>query len=225
MKCESDWDWRGAERDYRRALQINPGYAMAHYWFGSCLSAMGRLEEGLAGHKQALDLDPTSPWINAGLVYTYYYAGRYDEAIAQARKALEIDPNFPTARHALGLAYLQKSMFREAIAELEKGTLGGRRPVDLADLGYAYAVAGRRREVMKVLDELQAIAKREHVPADRWALLYAGLGDREQAFRWLEKAHQERSGELYTLKVDPRFDSLRSDARFQSILRRMGLEP
>ncbi len=218
-----DWDWAGAEREYRRAFELNPSYATAHQWYAHYLMWMGRLEEAKAEMKRAQELDPLSLVINTELAYPFYYAGQYDQAIQQGRRALELDPNFYRAHWLLGLVYEQKGMFGEAIAELQRAaSLSGRTPIIFAALGHAYAVAGKRGEAQKVLDELREVSKRRYVPSYHVAQIYVGLGEKQQALAWLEKAYQERSW-VPPLRFDPSFDGLRSDPRFADLLRRIGL--
>ena len=227
IKTFYDWDWSGAEREFQRAIALNPSYATAHQWYGTALRTIGRLEEAIAEQKRALELDPLSLVINRDLGFTFYVSRQYDQVIEQERKTLELEPNFVGAHRTLGLAYLQKSMYKEGIAEIEKELVlypGNTRV--LAGLGYAYAVAGKRAEAQKVLDKLNQLSKQSYVPADAMALVYAGLGDKDKAFEWLEKSYEERSTvSYYPLKADPIYDPLRSDPRFADLLRRMNLQP
>jgi serine/threonine protein kinase/tetratricopeptide (TPR) repeat protein len=217
-KSNYDWDWSAAEREFKRAIELNPGSATAHHFYGLALAYMGgRFEEAIDESKRALDLDPLSLIINADLGHVFYEARKYDQAIEQERKTLEMDPNFSPARHWLGLAYLQKSMYKEGIAEFE---------MEFSSLGYAYAVAGRRTEAQQVLDKLNQLSKQKYVPAVSMARIYVGLGEKDQAFEWLEKAYQDGSiGGGTGIAVDPIFDPLRSDPRFADLLRRMNLQP
>jgi tetratricopeptide (TPR) repeat protein len=187
---------------------------------------MGRLEDGIMEEKRALELDPFSLAANRDLGRAFYLGRQYDQAIEQARKTLELDPNFITAHTILGRTYLQKFMYKEAIAELEKELLisPGYTPA-LSDLGYTYAAAGRKAEAQKVLDQLNEISKQRYVPAERRAFIYVGLGEKDKAFEWLGKAYEDRSYGIIFVKTDPRYDSLRSDPRFQDLLRRMNLLP
>jgi len=167
---------------------------------------------------------------NRDLGWGFYLARQYDQAIEQERKTLEMDPNFTLAHSVLGYAYLQKSMYKEGIAESEKElTISPSNANVLSGLGYAYAVAGRKAEAKRVLDQLNALSKQKYVPAEYRARIYAGLGEKDKAFEWLEKAYEDRSiGTFpisYALRVDPIFDPLRADPRFQDLLRRMGLQP
>ena len=183
---------------------------------------MGKHEEAIAGARRALELDPLSLIINTSSGGRHHYACRYDQAIEQYRRTLEMDPNFGYAHWALGQAYEQKGMYEEAIAKCQRAiTLSGDDPPFIATLGHIYAVAGKRSEARKILKELKVRSKREYVTTYYIAGMYAGLGEKEQAFEWLEKGYEER--EVALAKVDPWFDPLRSDPRFQSLLCRMNL--
>jgi TolB-like protein/DNA-binding winged helix-turn-helix (wHTH) protein/Tfp pilus assembly protein PilF len=228
IKAEYDWDWSGGEIEFQRAIQLNPTYATAHQWHGDVLETMGRLAEAIAEYKRALELDPLSLIINRGVGQAFYYARQYDQAIGQLQKTLELDPYFPGTHAFMSAAYLQKSMYTEGIAEAKKDLVivrGG--AYALGWLGYAYAVAGRRTEAQKVLDQLKQLSKQKHVPAGAMDQIYAALGEKDKAFEWLEKAYEERSIALggEDIRVDPTYDPLRSDPRFQDLLRRMNLEP
>jgi serine/threonine protein kinase/Tfp pilus assembly protein PilF len=219
-----DYDWAGGEREFQRAIALNPSYADAHRQYGITLRDEGRLEEAIAQHTRALELDPLSLIINRALGLTFYYSRQYDQAIEQERKALELDPKLSPAHESLGRAYLQKSMYKEGIAEFENLlTISPGYPLGLSDLGYAYAVTGRRAEAQKVLDQLNELSKQKYVQAVLRARIYAGVGEKDKAFEWLEKGFEDRT--LPAIKVDPTFDPLRSDPRFADLLRRMNLQP
>ncbi len=219
-----DWDWPAAEREFRKAIELNPNYANAHHWYGDYLSAVGRPEEAIAESKRAFELDPLSPIINAWLGWRYYFARRFDQAIDQYRETLEIDPNFVPVHLVLGQAYEQKGMLKEAITELENAaSLSQGAPLYAASLAHAYAVAGRRREAETLLHQMNERAQHAYVPSFHVAIIYAGLGRKDETLACLEKGYQERSAWMVWLKVDPRFDFVRSDARFQNLLRRLGL--
>src|SRR5712692_4741255 len=225
VKTFYDWDWSGAERESQRAIELNPRYATAHQWYGDALIQMGRLQEAIAEEKRAVELDPFSLVINRDLGDALYLARQYDQAIEQYRRTLELDPNFITVHGGLGAAYLHKSLYKEGIAEFEKElAISPHSAYALAGLGYANAVTGRRAEAQKLLDQLNQLSKQEYVPAVFRAQIYAGLGEKDQAFEWLEKSYEDRSiANLAEIKVDPQFDPLRSDPRFQDLLRRMKL--
>jgi serine/threonine-protein kinase len=221
-----DWDWAGAEKEFKRAIELNPRYAVAHQWYGSYCEATGRHNEAIAEERRALELDPLSLTINFELGLAFYYAHEYDQAIEQFKKTLELDPNFPPTYQFLPAAYEQKGMYGEAIAGFQKAIPlkgGSEWSFSMSGLGHVYAVSGKKSEARLVLDELKQLSGQEDVPAYGIALVYAGLGDKDQAFAWLEKGYQERSFQMSWLKVEPRWDSLRSDPRFANLVRRTGL--
>jgi serine/threonine-protein kinase len=229
VKAFYDWDWPAAEREFKRTLELNPGYAPAHPIYGVCLMVMGKTEEALVELKRLRDLDPLSLSIAVASVNPFVYAPaparQYDRAIAEYKKILALEPKFPPARYMLGLAHEQKRMFDEAVAEFEKARESENAPYILGPLGHAYAAAGRRTEAQKILDELQDRAKRENVAALNLALVYAGLGEKDKSFEWLEKGFERKDEEMTYIGVDPRFDGFRSDPRFADLLRRMNLAP
>ena len=221
-----DWDWRGAEREFQRAIELNPNYAIAHQWYCGYLEAMGRTPEAIAEGKRALELDPLSPIITFEMGLGFFYARDYDKAIEYYQKTLELDPDFPPAHGQLPAAYEQKRMYDQAITGFQKGTnLKGSREwyFSLSGLAHVYAVSGNKGEAQKLLSEMKDLSVRQYVPADRIALIYAGLSDKDEAFAWLEKGYDERSFNMTWLKVEPRWDSLRSDPRFADLVRRLGL--
>jgi eukaryotic-like serine/threonine-protein kinase len=220
-----DWDWAAAGKHFEQARALDPSFfglsAYSHY-----LTALGRTDEGVAEAQRALDLDPLNLLVGFRLARSLYMARRFDETIEQCRRMLEMDPGFPLAHWQLGQAYEEKGMYREALAELEKDrALTHGHPMALAYIGNILARSGERRRALQVLEELKAVSKQEYGYAVGFARIYAGLGDKEQAFAWLEKAYEERSTALYFLKVDPIWDPLRSDPRFNDLLRRIGLSP
>ena len=224
VKYQFDWDWPGAEGEFRRAIELNPSYAPAHQFFADYLKAMGRFDEALAEMDRAHELDPLSLSINTGVGHVLYLSREYDRAIEQYRRTIELDPNFLQARLWFGRPYLQKGMFREAIAEVQQAvTLSGGSVISLAMLGHARAAAGEEQEALKILEELQARSEKQYVPAYWIAVIYNGLRDDEQVFTWLERAFRERSSWLVWMKSEPRFDRVRSDPRFVSLLKRMKL--
>jgi len=221
-----DWDWAGGEREFKRALELNPHFAGTHQWYGGYLEMLGRREESLAERRQALELDPLSVSINFELGIAYYYARDYDRAIQQFQKTLELDPNFPLVHWALPAAYEQKGMYDQAIVGFKKGIAlrgGTEWSFSMSGLGHVYGVSGKKAEARAVLDELKQMSRQEYVPADSIALIYAGLGEKDQAFTWLEKAYDEHAFKMAWLKVEPEWDSLRSDPRFADLVRRVGL--
>jgi tetratricopeptide (TPR) repeat protein len=219
-----DWDWQGAEREFRRAIEINPNYADAHQMYSFYLSAMGRFDEALAEMKRAQELDPLSLVKIAGIGEILYFQHQSDQAIEQYQKALQMDTNSGFAHWAIGNAYVNKGMYQEAIAEYQKAIpLSGDSPDELASLGYAYALSGKRQEAFQIVDDLKQRSKQNYISPTLIAVVYAGLGEKEQAFEWLDKAYNGQDSNLVYLKVDPMFDSLRSDPRFADLLRRVGL--
>jgi serine/threonine-protein kinase len=221
-----DWDWAAAENEFKRAIELNPRYAVAHQWYGGFLVAMGRHDGSVAERRLALELDPLSVIINFELAQAFYHARDYDNAIEQGQKTLELDPNFPPLYAYLPAAYEQKGMYAEAIAGYQKGrTLKGGTEWSLAmaGLGHLYAKTGKKVEARAILEELKQLSRQEYVPSDNMALICAGLGEKDQAFAWLEKAYDERSFRMAWLKVEPRWDDLRSDPRFTQLLQRTGL--
>ncbi|MDQ3010508.1 MAG: protein kinase, partial [Acidobacteriota bacterium] len=216
-----EWDWHGAEREFKRAIALNPNYVPAHHWYSHYLIYLGRFAESLAESQRALALDPLDVAMNFHLGFHYYNARQYEQASAQLQKTLEMNRNFGEAHAILGLVYEQEGRYTEAIAELQKNReLGG--SDQRGSLGHVYALAGQRGEAQKLLDELQEEAKHKNVSPCYIARIYEGLGEKDQAFAWLEKAYAERDSNIIQLKVDPEFDRLHADARFADLLRRIG---
>ncbi len=220
------WDWAAAERHFKQAIALNPNYPVARNWYSQQLARMGRLDESIEEAKRAQTLDPISPSANAHVGLALYRARRYDEAITQLQKALEINADALDAHIFLGFVYVQQERSEEAIAEFETVVkLSQRNPSLLALLGYAYATAGKPEEARAILKELNEQLKNQPVSPFETAMIYIGLGEREQAFAWLEKAYDERAWQLGFLKVEPIFDPLRSDSRFTDLMRRVNLIP
>ncbi len=217
-----DWDFDSAGKEFRRAIELNPGYATAHHWYAWHLSLLGRYDEAIAEMRKAENLDPLSLIINADLAELLVLAHSYDESIRQSRKTIEMDPNFALAHNQLAQAYLQKHMNHEAVAELEKAAqLSGRSPTVIANLARAYAGSGKRNEAVKLLNDLKKRSSPGYSRASEIAVIYASLGDSDQAMSWLEKSYEERFNPGVLLR--PGFDPLRSDPRFQNLVRRIGL--
>jgi len=225
VKANYDWEWSEAEQEFRRSIELKPDYATAHQWYAiHYLTPRGQLEEALKEMTRAMELEPTSLVMNSFLGATLYFLGRYDDAIEQCRKTIEMDSNFAVAHWHLGLVYQQKGLYEEAISELQKAiTLSGNSPLMIAALGHAYAKAGKRNEANRVLDELQKLSAVSYVSSLELAAIYAALGEREQAFQRLEKSYEERCFHLVNLNVRPEFAPLRSDPRFNNLMRRIGL--
>ncbi len=220
-----DWNWAEAAKELKRAQTLNPNYAPAHQLYGYYLEAMGRVDEAQAEMKRALELDPLSLIINADAGYFFYYARQYDQSGAQCQKTINLDPHFFIAYFCLGQAYEQKKMYPQAIETFQKGVnLAGRDPQLIAALGHAYALSGERDKANQILAELREMSKHRYVSPYLFAIVYLGLGDKDQTFAWLDKAFQDRSFFLIWLKVEPLFDPLRDDSRFQDLLRRVGLQ-
>jgi serine/threonine protein kinase/Flp pilus assembly protein TadD len=224
-KFAFDWDWSGAEKELRRAIELNPSYATAHSWLFSCLIQQGRLDEAQTEIKRAHELDPVSLIVNSVLAYASYLARHYDQAIEQERKTLELDEQFAPAHWVLGMAFEQEGKFGEAIAELQKATTLDSHPIYPAALGHAYGVAGHRGEARAVLAKLVKLSKERDIAWNEIAIVYAGLGERKEALATLQKASKRHDSMLNWLKVDPRLDILRSDPRFPNLIRGMNLQP
>jgi serine/threonine protein kinase/Tfp pilus assembly protein PilF len=217
-----EWDWAGAEKAFEEVIEQNPGYATGHLYYANCLCVLGKFSEAIAQWAKARELDPLSLIINTGPGWTFYFARRYEEAVRWLRNPLEIDSHFVYAHAVLGQAYLQLGRCQEAVAELQAASeLSGASPPYRGMLGHAFAASGNSSEAHKIVDELKEQAARSYVPSYCIAEIFLGLGDRQQALAWLEKAYEERERRLVMLKVEPELDPLRIDASFQSLLQRM----
>jgi len=221
---EFDHDWTAAEREYRRAIELDPSYPTAHHWYGGFLSAMGRHDEALQQAVTARALDPLSRIIQTWIGLRYYFAGKYDDAIAEYRKALELDPEFAPAHWHLGWAYEQTGRFKEGVSEAERAlAIDGGSLVYLASLGHAYARAGMESEARATLARLARASTSRHVSSYHVAVIYIALGDTNAGLDWLERAYDEQSPWIGYLRVDPRVDPVRSHPRFESLLRKARL--
>ncbi|MCM3905603.1 MAG: protein kinase [Pyrinomonadaceae bacterium] len=219
-----DRDFAGAEREFKRAIELNPNYPVAHQWYAIYLSVVGRQREALSEIRRAQELDPLSLSINTWLGRILAFSGQSDQAVEQMRKTLEMDPNFILAHFRLGSLYEEKGMYDEAISEFrEVLRLTGGKQLGVSALGHAYAVAGKREEAQKNLDELLKLSKQRYVSPASIALIYIALGDKDRAFTWLEKSNELRELNILRLNVDPRFEPLRSDPRFADLVRRIGI--
>ncbi len=217
-----DWDFDSAGKEFRRAIELNPGYATAHHWYAWHLSLLGRYDEAITEMKKAENLDPLSLIINADLAELLALAHLYDESIQQSRKTIEMDPNFALAHNHLGQAYLQKHMNDLAVAELQKAVqLSEGNPTCIANLARAYVASGKRNEAEKLLSDLMKRSNPNHLLASEIAMIYASLGDSDKAMNWLEKGYEERFNPGVLLR--PGFDPLHSDPRFEDLVRRVGL--
>ena len=226
VRADYDWDWEGAEKEFKRAIDLNPNYATAHHWYGNYLARRRRFDEALAELNRAQELDPLSRSINSAIGALFYDMRQYDQAIEHILKSVEMDSTYAGGglHNFLGLAYEQKGMYEEAIAEFQQAVSASRGDSEAAvNLGHAYAVSGRRREARDVLDKLKGQSEQRYISAYYIALIYAGLDERDQAVAWLQRAYEERSRELVEIEVDPRLDNLRSDPRFAQLLERLGL--
>jgi len=227
IKHYLDLDWLGVEEGFKRAISINPNYSTAHAWYSNILNNLGRLNEAMAEAKRAQELDPLSPPIITGVGVNFYFARNYNKAIEQCKRALEVDSNFPWAHSVLGDTYIQKSLYKEAISEKRLAlNFSGGSPEYLAELAYAYGFYGMREEAQKILLELKELEKKEYVPVCEVVFAYISIDEREEALKALELAveRMELSWELLNIKVDPLFDSLRSEPRFMDLLNKLGLE-
>jgi tetratricopeptide (TPR) repeat protein len=204
-----DWNWALAEKEFRRAIELDPGYATAHHWYAFYCASQARTEDALAEIRIAKQLDPLSLIINADLAHLLYFARRYDEAIAQSRRTLEMDPNFAAAHVSAGLAHLAKQEYSESVVELETAVrVSGGQPGTMAFLGIAYAHAGRKEDARKVITKITTAPVTRYDPLLKVAWIYAVLGDRNRAFAWAEKVYQTHSTEFYTLRVLPVLDPI-----------------
>ncbi len=219
-----DWNWPLAEKEFQRALELDPSYATAHHWYAFYCASQRRTEDALAEIRIAQKLDPLSIIINADVAHLLYFSRRYDEAIAQVRRTLEMDPNLAGAHVTAGLAYLAKRQYPQSVVELEAAVrISNGAPDATAFLGLVYAQSGRRDEARRVLRKVRTGSFARHDPVLKVAWIYAALGDRKRAFAWAEGAYQARSPEFYTLAVLPALDPFRSDPRFEDLMRRIGL--
>ena len=217
-----DWDLDSGGKEFRRAIELNPGYATAHHWYAWHLSLLGRYEEAIAEMRKAEELDPLSLIINADLAEILVLAHSYDESIRQSRKTIEMDANFPLAHNQLAQAYLGKHMYDDAVVELLKAVqLSGKSPTCVANLARAYSLSGKKSEAVMLLSDLKKRSKSGRSNTSEIAMIYASLGDPDQAMNWLEKGYEERFNPSVLLR--PGFDPLRSDPRFQNLLHRVGL--
>ena len=220
-----EWDWEGAKRSYKRAIELNPSYAQAHHWYALLLASIGRHNESIAEAKQAQELDPASAAIYLSLGGSFLYARRYDESIDALQKAIELNPNSHIAHFYLTFPYAMKGLHDEAISEAQKALkLSGRIPAMMWALSYAYAASGKQAEAKKLLIEINRLSKKIYISPAGIALVYVGLGEKDKAFEWLEAAYEQRDHWLHQLKVAAWFDSIRQDPRFKEILRKMNLE-
>jgi TolB-like protein/DNA-binding winged helix-turn-helix (wHTH) protein/Flp pilus assembly protein TadD len=217
-----DWDLDSGGKEFRRAIELNPGYATAHHWYAWHLALLGQYDEAIAEMKKAESLDPLSLIINADLAELFVLAHSYDESVRQSLKTIEMDPNFAMAHSQLAQAYLQEHKYQEAVVELQKAVqLSGESPTCIANLARAYALSGQRTEAVKLLTELKTRSTPGYSHASEIAVIYVSLGDTDEAMNWLERGYAERFNPGVLLR--PGFDPLRSDPRFQNLAHRVGL--
>jgi TolB-like protein/Flp pilus assembly protein TadD len=224
VKRDFEWDWPGAEAEFQRAIELNPGCVEAYHWHSTLLSILGRHADALREKKKALAMDPLSVVIRTDLARVYYFSRDYDRALEQYRAALDMDPNFGSAHLWLAQVYEQKGQYEDAISSLKTGVhLLSNSTYALAKLGHGYAVAGRRDEARVVLTQLNALSCKTYVSPYDLALVHLGLQENDEAFAWLQRAVEQRSLWLGYLGVEPQLDPLRSDPRFQSLRRSVDL--
>jgi TolB-like protein/Flp pilus assembly protein TadD len=218
-----DWDWVGAEKEFKQAIALNPNYAIAHHWYSVYLTALGRHQEASFVIRRAQELDPLSPAISTDIGFQLYYSRRHDEAIRHLGSVLVTHPKLPLAHLWLGRAYQDQGRYTEALAEFREAEAVMRDwPVTVAARGYVLGMIGDKEAARKALVELDESSKKRYVTAYGVALIHAGLGDSRRAFEWLNRAVEQRTHWLVWLKLDPRFDRLRPDRRFLDIQRRVG---
>jgi tetratricopeptide (TPR) repeat protein len=218
-----EFDWPAAEREFLRGTQLNPNYFIGRYFYANYLVAMGRADEAIAEAEQAMQLDPVSPSSQSNLTSILWYARRYDRAIEQGHKVMEMSPDYSRAYEDLARAFEQTGAFDEAIETFQRGLVLDEAQAIQASLAFTYTRAGKPDEARRILRELEERAGTKFVSAYSFALIHAGLGQRDEAFAWLDKAYDERSSALPFLKANPRWDALRDDPRFVKLLKRLRL--
>jgi serine/threonine-protein kinase len=225
VKLRYEWDWAGAEREFRRAVELDPDYAPAHYWYANLLAVLGRFDDSIREAEVARGLDPYSPLAEHNYARAFHYARRYDEAAALLRSLVERYPTHSQFPHMLALVLVQLGRYDEAIATVERRRAADPRYADAA-LGYAYGRVGRRDDAAEVLRDIERLSTPEKpMPAQERALVYIGMGERDKAFETLEEVYRDRFAGLAFLKTDPMYDSLRDDPRFEDLARRANLTP
>jgi tetratricopeptide (TPR) repeat protein len=227
IKAAYDWDWEGAEQDYTQAIDLDPGHADTRVAYAFYLMWLTRFDESLREIRHALEMDPVSLSINRGLGMILCYAGRYDEAMQALQKTLEMDPSFVRTHQLIGAVYLLEGKYDEALAELEKERAGlsGWDVYVKYWICLTYAKMGNRTEAYRILNDLLEQSREIYIPPQYFADIYIGLGEIDQSFKWLDKAHVEHDQNLCYLKVNPHYESIRSDPRFIAMLKKIGLEP
>ena len=223
-----DWDWQNVDREFKRAIELNPNNALAHMRYGETLQCRARFSEALAEGMRAQELDPLSPFIIANVGFSYLETNRYDEAIPQFQKVLDLNSNIPLARAFIAVAYAMKGMHRQALAEYDQISDQDKAVAPetqlIADtLGWLYAVSGKRADALKIAKEVEELSAHTYVNYYNLATIYAGLGEKDETFRLLEKAYQQHCPPMVFLAVDPFWYGMRSDPRYTDLLRRIGL--
>jgi TolB-like protein/Tfp pilus assembly protein PilF len=226
MVYQNQWQWAEADEEYKRAINLNPNYATAHHWYSGYHISKREFDDALREIKRAQELDPLSPVISNQVAWVYLLKNDFDSAVEQCQRIIKLEPSTAGPYHLLGSVYLKQRRYQESIAALEKAVkLSGRASINLSRLAYCYAVAGRRTEALRIMRELeQRYASREAL-AQQVAEVYAGLGEVDRAFAWLEKGFEQRAGLLQLITTELSFDGLRSDPRYDRLVRRMGLQP
>jgi TolB-like protein/Flp pilus assembly protein TadD len=224
MAYNYDFDWVNAEKQFRRAIELNPNYPTAHHWYSQFLNVLGRFDESETEIKKALRLDPSSLIINTDYASLFYYSRRYEQAIAQYKKTLELEPRFALAHLQLGRVYAEQKRFDEAIVEINQAIeLDGRTHYNLALLGYTLASLGRTAEAEKILSELEGLGKQTTVLPSIYVRIYIGLRNKQKAMEWMERNYHERQPALIVLGIEPLYDFLRDEPRFQAMLKELKL--
>jgi serine/threonine-protein kinase len=221
-----DWDWTAAEKEYKRAIELNPNYATAHHWYSFYLMIMGRRDESIDEARLAVAIDPLSLQINNQMASMLHLAGQYTQAVEEFKKIIEMNPSYVLAHNELGHTYVELKMYDKALEEYQKviELLGTRTPSIIADLGYLYAVTGRTNEAKKMLEELQGLSEKMYVSPWGFAVIHLGLGQIDQAYEWLEKAYKERDHSMIVFKIMSYFEDFRSMPRFKALLQKVGLD-
>jgi tetratricopeptide (TPR) repeat protein len=226
IKLIYDWDWTGAEAGFRRALQLNPKYAPAHHWYSHELMAQGRVQESHFQSEEALDLDPFNVVMNEHMAWHHLMAREYDRSIPQALKTIELDPDFVQAHRVLALDYLYTGQFTKACEEFQKGvTLSHDDPIARAYLARCYALSHRQADARQILDTLVKASEERYVSSAEIAAVYAALNDDTASIEWLNKACAERASALIYINIDPVYDHMRRDPRFQKVVTCVHLIP
>jgi eukaryotic-like serine/threonine-protein kinase len=216
-----DWDWPGAEKEFKRAIQLNPSLALAHDAYFTYLVLLGRFEEADKAMQKAIQLDPLTPYINIDAAWLDYYSRRFDQAIEHSRKVIEVDHRYGNAHWISAMSHVKKGEYAKALVAFQRLRQLDDTPLALASVAYGHGVSGDKKTARKLLGELTALAQRRYVDPAAFAVIHLGLGDKDQTYQWLEKAQTERSGLALWLKTDPQFDSLRGEPKFGELVKRM----